>query len=131
MLIDTSGWFCIFNSADRRHARALKYYLSATERITHSYILAEFVALSEARKQQRPAILEFISNLLIDSEISIVWVDELLTMRAIDLLANRKDKAWSLCDAVSFVIMDEQSITEALTTDHDFEQAGFVKLLDS
>ncbi|MFN0279480.1 MAG: type II toxin-antitoxin system VapC family toxin [Pyrinomonadaceae bacterium] len=76
-------------------------------------------------------MLEFASNLLIDSEISLVWVDESLTLRAVDLLNDRSDKIWSLCDAVSFVLMEEQGITEALTTDHDFEQAGFIKLLDS
>lgn len=131
MLVDTSGWFCIFDAANRQHERAVSYYSSAFARITHSYILAEFVALSEARKRHRGAMLEFLFNLIQDSDVSIVWVDEQLTMRALELLTIRSDKIWSLCDAVSFVIMSDRRITQALTTDHDFEQAGFVQVLES
>jgi predicted nucleic acid-binding protein len=36
---------------------------------------------------------------------------------------------WSLVDCASFVVMRQQGIVEALTTDHHFEQAGFVRLL--
>ena len=93
--------------------------------------MAEFVALSEARKRHRADMLEFLDNLLSDEEVQIVWVDELLNSKAVDLLSNRPDKSWSLCDAVSFIIMNEAGLTEALTTDKHFEQAGFIKLLES
>lgn len=74
-------------------------------------------------------MLKLVSNLLIDSEVSVIWIDEILTTRAVDLLTSRSDKIWSLCDAVSFVLMKDMRVSEALTTDHDFEQAGLVKLL--
>lgn len=131
MIIDTSGWFCIFDLRDARHKSALSYYARAKLKITHSYVLAEFVALSEARKRHRADMLEFLDNLLSDEEVQIVWVDELLNSKAVDLLSNRPDKSWSLCDAVSFIIMNEAGLTEALTTDKHFEQAGFIKLLES
>mgnify|MGYP003954720953 CR=1 FL=1 len=79
----------------------------------------------------RSDMLTFLSNLLQDSEISVFWVDEPTTQNAVDLLNRRADKSWSLCDAVSFVLMDEFGLTDALTTDHHFEQAGFVRLLTS
>ena len=48
---------------------------------------------------------------------------------ALALLQGRLDKTWSLCDAVSIVLMERLSSAEALTTDHHFEQAGFRRLL--
>jgi uncharacterized protein len=47
-----------------------------------------------------------------------------------ELLGNRLDKNYSLCDAVSFILMREHRINEALTTDKHFVQEGFVRLLD-
>jgi len=49
--------------------------------------------------------------------------------KGIDLYQQRPDKAWSLTDCISFVVMQEHGITEALTADRHFEQAGFVPLL--
>jgi len=43
-------------------------------------------------------------------------------------LKTRADKEWSLVDASSFVIMTTYGMTEALTTDHHFTQAGFVRI---
>lgn len=45
------------------------------------------------------------------------------------LYPARPDKEWSLTDCTSFVVMQREGITEALTDDHHFEQAGFVALL--
>src|SRR5947199_324028 len=47
----------------------------------------------------------------------------------IQLYSQRPDKEWSLTDCVSFVAMQRREITDALTKDHHFEQAGFVALL--
>ena len=58
-----------------------------------------------------------------------VYVDEELHRAAVDLLSRRLDKTYSLCDAVSFILMERRGLREALTTDHHFEQAGFVRLL--
>jgi predicted nucleic acid-binding protein len=47
----------------------------------------------------------------------------------VGLLRARPDKTYSLCDAVSFVLMRERGVAEALTTDRHFEQEGFRRLL--
>jgi predicted nucleic acid-binding protein len=56
-------------------------------------------------------------------------VSEALHRAALAHLQQRPDKDWSLCDAVSFLLMAQHAIQGALTTDHHFEQAGFVRLL--
>jgi uncharacterized protein len=48
---------------------------------------------------------------------------------AVALYASRHDKSWSLTDCLSFVVMRAFHITEALTADHHFRQAGFHPLL--
>jgi hypothetical protein len=45
------------------------------------------------------------------------------------LYSERPDKEWSLTDCTSFVVMTHEHMTQAFTSDHHFEQAGFVKLL--
>ena len=52
-----------------------------------------------------------------------------LMERGFDLFSRRPDKEWSLTDCISFIVMSEEGITEALTGDHHFEQAGFTILL--
>jgi hypothetical protein len=46
-----------------------------------------------------------------------------------DLFASRPDKEWSLVDCISFVVMQQRRLKEALTTDHHFIQAGFRAML--
>ncbi|HMC28406.1 MAG TPA: hypothetical protein VKM56_11500 [Verrucomicrobiae bacterium] len=46
-----------------------------------------------------------------------------------ELCSARKDKEWSLTDCISFVVMQRERVTDALTADHHFEQAGFKILL--
>lgn len=49
--------------------------------------------------------------------------------RGVSLLRNRPDKEWPLTDCISFVVMQEQGLSDALTADRHFEQAGFKSLL--
>ncbi|MEO8433678.1 MAG: PIN domain-containing protein [Pyrinomonadaceae bacterium] len=130
MLLDTSGLMCLFDQRDVRHSPATKYYDTATQRLAHNYVFAEFVALAIARRAPLPSALQFIDAIQHSDEIRVVWVDTDLHQRAMELLAERSDKRWTLCDAVSFVLMRGNEIGQALTTDHNFKQAGFARLLD-
>lgn len=129
MFVDTSGLFCLYNEDEKHHNAATKLYDAARIRLTTNYVLAEYVALSDARGSSRGDAIEFSSRVLDDEEIELVWVDEHLHRRGVELLQNRRDKNYSLCDAVSFVLMSKREISEALTTDKHFEQENFNRLL--
>ncbi|HKV37436.1 MAG TPA: PIN domain-containing protein [Pyrinomonadaceae bacterium] len=130
MFIDTSGLMCLFDAGDYRHSSAVQYFDSTTARVTHNYVLAEFVALAIARRAPLPAALRFVEAVTSGSEVEMMWISRELHERAMKLLFERSDKAWSLCDAVSFVVMSDRRIMNSLTTDRHFDQAGFVRLLD-
>ncbi|MFN7944810.1 MAG: PIN domain-containing protein [Blastocatellia bacterium] len=130
MFLDTSGLMCLLDHRDHRHVKALEFYRPARIRIISSYVLAEYVALAQVRGMPRRQTLEFSAEILEDKTVEIVWVTESLHLRALQLLRARQDKTYSLCDAVSFVLMRDYGIHEALTTDRHFEQEGFTRLLE-
>ncbi len=129
MLLDTSGLLCLLHRGEPHHDRARAAYELASRRLTHDYVVAELIALATVRRLPRRSVLTFVVDLLANPDIDTVWVDESLHRKALELLSKRHDKAYSLCDAVSFVLMQEGDLTEALSTDHHFEQEGFRKLL--
>ncbi len=130
MLVDTSGFFSLYDEADEYHRQAVSFYDKAAKRLTTSYVLAEYTALAQVRGVPRSEILKFSSRILDDKDVEIIWVDENLHRQAVALLRERADKTYSLCDAVSFVVMRQRGISESLTTDKHFRQEGFVRLLE-
>ncbi len=129
MLLDTSGLLCLLHLAEKQHGSAVALFNARQPKLTHSYVLAEFVALAQVRRVPRQAALAFVEALQDSPEVAVIYVDERLHRAAVQLLRERFDKTWSLCDAVSFVLMQEYGVTEALTTDHHFQQAGYARLL--
>jgi predicted nucleic acid-binding protein len=129
MLIDTSGLLCIMNSAEPDHGLACELLEASTVRLLHSYVIAELVPLAHVRRIRRFETIQFVASLVDDPSIEIVWVDKELHSEAVELLQARRDKTYSLCDAVSFVLMRRYKIHEALTADRHFEQEGFRRLL--
>ncbi|MGI8642163.1 MAG: type II toxin-antitoxin system VapC family toxin [Pyrinomonadaceae bacterium] len=130
MFIDTSGWLCLYHKDEPEHSEAVELYQNAAVRLTTSYVLAEFVPLAQVRGFPRAQNLEFTQRILDSAEIEIIWIDEILHRQAVALLQERADKTYSLCDAVSFVVMRQRGISESLTSDKHFRQEGFVRLLE-
>ena len=131
---DTSGWASFFLEDDRYRAKAFSLITQWKQQnqrvVTTNYVLSELIVLlSNSRGQQRPAVINYIEAIRSADWVEIVHIDESLDNEAWRLLANRLDKKWSLVDAVSFIVMEDRGITEALATDHHFEQARFVYLL--
>ena len=64
-----------------------------------------------------------------DARIEVVLFQPELTTSAVQLYGTRLDKSRSLTDCLSFVVMDRRQLTEALTTDRHFEQAGMKAMM--
>jgi len=130
VLLDTSGLLCYLHRDEPQHEKAVKLVNASTSGLlTHSHVLAELVALALVRRFPRAKVLEFVSDLVDNPDIETVWVNEQLHREAMELLFVRQDKGYSLCDAVSFILMRQRGIPDGLTTDRHFEQEGFIRLL--
>lgn len=129
LLIDTSGFFSLYDEDEKNHSETVKYYETSFTKITTNYVLAEYTPLAQIRGVPRLDIIKFSSLILEDVDVEIVWVDEILHRQAVELMQKRKDKNYSLCDIVSFIVIQERGIMDALTTDKHFEQEGFNRLL--
>jgi len=129
MLLDTSGLFCRLHGREAAHERACNEYRRPDSQVTHSLVLAELFALANARGVPQLAVLGFSRDLLAKPGISTIWPGESLVTQAIAFLSSRHDRGYSLCDAVSFVMMRQRGVRDALTTDRHFDQKGFRRLL--
>lgn len=131
---DTSGWANFFLQTEPYHKNAkslmLNWYANNTLVITTNYVLLELVALfTSPLRISRNKQVEIIETIKSADWVRIVHVDVTIDNKAWTLLKNRQDKTWSLVDCTSFIVMNHNNIIEALTTDHHFEQNGFLKLL--
>jgi predicted nucleic acid-binding protein len=96
--------------------------------VTTQWVLTE-VADGLAPTSDRHLFETLLSNLDREPADTVVPASAELYQRGVRLYLDRPDKKWSLTDCISFVVMDDRAIREALTADHHFEQAGFVPLL--
>ena len=133
VFVDTSGWASFFVRTDPHHAKAsalITRWQQQNQRIvTTNYVLSELIVLFTRFRVRRSTVLNYIETIRSAVWIEIVHIDEALDAEAWRLLAERLDKEWSLVDCASFIVMEKRGLTEALTPDKHFEQAGFVRLL--
>lgn len=126
---DTSYFYALLSPADDAHAKAHELTRKRTEKlVTTAWVLTE-LGNTLSPPPLRGAFLRTLQALRADSNAEEVKADAAVFERGIDLFSRRGDKAWSLTDCISFVVMQERGITHALSTDHHFEQAGFTALL--
>ena len=126
---DTSFYVAVLSPRDTYHASAASIAHTIQGRvITTEYVLLE-VATFFSAVTHRTTFLELLRVLENDPATTLLPCSADLWQRGLTLFAERMDKDWSLTDCISFVVMQDLELREALTTDHHFEQAGFVALL--
>ncbi len=119
------------NPSDQFHSVAVQATRALRRpQVTTPWVLVE-VADALSMPGLRGTVRRFLGRLSSDPNARVVghelgWYD-----RGLDHYGRRPDKSWSLTVCISFEIMAELGLTEALTGDHHFEQAGFRALLRS
>lgn len=136
ILIDTSGWAALFVRGETQHQAAVALFRQLWQQgyhfVTTNYILTELISLFiSPLRVPHSTRFDFIDTIKATPYLEIIHVDAHLDAAAWAFLKARPDKEWSLVDAVSFLVMQDRGFTEALTGDHHFEQAGFIRLLRS
>lgn len=135
LFIDTSGWAYYLDRQNLLHppiVALVKQTIAERRRlVTTNYIITELVALLSSRYHlPRSQVITAINAIKRDASVEMVHIERTIDDEAWALLESRLDKEWSLVDACSFVIMRRFGMTEALTTDHHFTQAGFLRVPD-
>ena len=126
---DTYFFIALLFENDEAHAEAQARTAALSGRLyTSVWVLTE-VADALATPGRRERFLPFLQFLRANPSVTIVPAEQGIFDRGAVLYDERPDKAWSLTDCISFVIMQDYGLRDALTGDHHFEQAGFNVLM--
>lgn len=132
LFLDTSFAIALSSPNDQFHSPAValagKIKLEKRRWITTRFVFIE-IGNSLARFRFRSAAITLLNNLERDPTVRIEPVSEAIYQKAYQLFQQRPDKEWGMTDCISFIAMREHGLTDALTADDHFEQAGFRALL--
>ena len=130
--VDTGCWIALLNRHDNLHKTADALYKDRMESgscfVTTSSVLIE-TSNALCRPAFKPSVIAFRRRLESSPRVEIVFVDPDLWSKGWSIYETRLDKAWSLTDCISLAVMKEQGISDALTGDRHFVQAGYRALL--
>lgn len=126
---DTSYYIALATSKDDAYAAAKVF----SDRFRGQQITSEYVLLELgnffSKFTMRSAFVALYDALLRDPKTVILPCSDRVLKRAVDMYRTRQDKEWSLTDCTSFILMKENDVIHALSTERHFEQAGFSILL--
>ncbi len=124
IFLDTSGIFALADSDDAMHHdanRMIAVAKDAGEQImTHSYVLVESAALLQNRLGLKIA-LTFLEEA---QQFHIVWITAETHAEGVSQLHRLGKSRLSLVDAISFIVMKHEGITDYIGFDQHFDAAG-------
>ena len=129
IFIDTAYILALSNRRDQYHEQASKLvsrYKGYLMVVTDAVLLEVGNALARSHRQEA---VEVIEQLLASDDVEVVHLTPDLFQRALLMYKTFQDKTWGLVDCISFVVMQDAGITDALTFDRHFVQAGFQALM--
>jgi hypothetical protein len=134
IFVDTACWIALLNHKDSFHISTNILYQDLMKKgsvfITTSSIIEE-TANALSNPKFRESLMTFYHNICRSPRVTILHIDPELWEKGWRLFTNRNDKSWSFTDCVSFVVMNERNIKNALTSDKHFIQAGFSAMLQN
>ena len=125
---DTFFYLALLDAAEPDHERALAESKLARQIVTTEFVLLE-LGNACARAEDHADFLSLVAGMRASPRVKIIPFSSELFNRGLERMGQRSDKNWSLTDCVSFVVMEDEGLREALTGDQHFEQAGFRALL--
>ncbi len=128
MLWDSSAILALLDADDADHARAVSVARQIATEHTPSFITNYVEAEAHAlllRKLGRTVARQW----LLAGGLPVVSVLPAEEQTAREILARHTDKDWTLCDAISFAVLDARRVRRAFTFDHHFRQYGRIQVL--
>jgi uncharacterized protein len=132
IFVDTSGFYALLVKGDDRHTSASRILRESGRHkrgfVTTDYVLDETATLMKVR-----GFVHVLGRLFDTIENSqacrIEWTDAGRFRDVRTFFLKHADQAWSFTDCLSFRVMKELRLRDALTKDGHFHEAGFVALL--
>jgi predicted nucleic acid-binding protein len=132
IFIDTSGFYALLVRGDDQHERAVDVTRQAAERkgrfVTTDYVLDETATLFMARGYAK-LLPSFFESVFQSRACRLVWMDADRFEKTKHTFLKNVKRRWSFTDCMSFGVMRELRLREALTKDAHFMAAGFTALL--
>jgi predicted nucleic acid-binding protein len=132
VFLDTNGWLALLNASDSLHSTASVAWAGLVDRggrvVVTDWVVAE-TGNGLARSGAKSHVAAAVELIRSSPKADLVLVSEALLDRALEIYTRRSDKAWGLVDCASFLVMEDNGISQAFTNDRHFEQAGFRNLL--
>lgn len=132
IFVDTSGFYALLIKADDRHEAAVRVLHDARRRkrrfATSDHVLDETATLLKARGHAH-LLRAFFDSLRASHACRTEWTDSDRFHDAQGFFLKHADQAWSFTDCLSFRLMKQLRLRDALTKDGHFQEAGFTALL--
>lgn len=129
IFVDTGFVIALINQRDQYHQQAseLANRFEGYPLLVTDAVLLE-IGNALVRNYKKEAV-EIIEQFFDSDEVEVVRLTPQLFDQAFALYKMYEDKQWGLVDCISFVVMRTADVSQALTFDRHFVQAGFQVLM--
>jgi predicted nucleic acid-binding protein len=134
LFIDTGGFYALMSPGSKSHDVAVKIMRDVAREhrrmVTTDYIIDETATLLRARGL-RNLLVEFFRVVDQSQALTVEWTSPDRFSAARKFLLKHLDQEFSFTDCLSFIVMRELGLVDALATDKHFRIAGFNPMLDN